>query len=598
MVNHVEEIKERLNIVDLISEYLPLKKAGVNYKGLCPFHNEKTPSFTVSEQKQFFHCFGCAKGGDIFTFLQEIEGVEFAEALRMLASKAGVELTTVNPREHNERTRLLDCLSVAMEFFKNNLKNAPAGKIARTYLTQRQLSLDIQELFNLGYALESWDALLKFLKEQKFTQKEIERSGLIVRSEKNNSFYDRFRNRLMFPITNVYGNVIGFTARVLDENDKSAKYINTPQTEVYNKSRALYGLSLAKKYIQKMDAVVLVEGNIDVLTAHQAKLRNVVASSGTALTEEQVRLLKRYTQNIILAFDADTAGVKAAWRGMQIAIRAGMNIKILKLPNQQDPDDVIKKNPQQFLTLAKAAKPIMDYAFTVILKPLDLSQAFAKKKAAQELLPMIALFPDKLEQQHYLKQLAVFLEVDVAVLKDKITTLAQSSLKHPVKTGVIIKEKTEPSIQEKTEKIKLLERLLALLLAYPEGIEMAQVLYDGQELSGQEEELKILYKKIISLYNQDKSFPLEKMTFEGARLPQKIQQLQLIGEELYSHFDQAKLKKELVVLLRRIRRFCLQDQLKEVEKKFTLAEKNQDEQTITNLSQELRNLTEILRTLS
>jgi DNA primase len=385
MANPVEEIKERLSIIDVIQEYVPLKKLGNSYKARCPFHNEKTPSFTASEEKQFFHCFGCGKGGDIFTFVQEIEGVEFVEALRMLAKKANIELTPINKQEQNERTRLLDCVDEAASFYQSTF-NSPAGERARTYIAGRGLDAETIATFQVGYSPDAWDGVLQHLKKKGFTEKEMERAGLILRSPKTGGYYDRFRNRVMFPIYNTHGNVIGFGGRTLESDAKEAKYINSPQTELYNKSAVIYGLHAAKKFIQKMDAAVIVEGYMDVITAHQAKFRNVVAASGTALTPDQIRLLKRVTQNVILSFDADTAGLSAAWRGMQIAIQEGMNIKVLVLPSGKDPDELIRKDPHAFRDAAVAAKPFMDYAFDVVLKPLDLSNVQHKKKAAKEFL--------------------------------------------------------------------------------------------------------------------------------------------------------------------------------------------------------------------
>lgn len=609
MSTPVEEIKERLNIVDVVQEYVPLKKAGANHKARCPFHNEKTPSFTVSEAKQFFHCFGCGKGGDIFTFIQEIENVEFAEALRMLAQKANVELRPTNPREHNEKTRLLDCLKLASDFYHAALKESNEGEKARVYLKERGLEPETIETFRLGYSADAWDTLLQFLKKKGYKEKEIERAGLIVPSAKTGGYYDRFRGRLLFPIHNSHGNVIGFGGRTLDPNQKEAKYINSPQTAVYNKSTVLYGLHLAKQYIKKMDAAVIVEGYMDVTTAHQAKFRNVVAASGTALTHDQIRVLKRFSSNVILAFDADAAGLSAAWRGMQVAIQEGMNIKVLVLPSGQDPDDLIRKNPQEFRQRAIEAKPFMDHAFDSILTPLDLTNVHHKKKAAAELLPMIALFPDTIEQSHYLKLLAEKVDVDFPVLQEKIITLqkkAKAQQRITVTTGSYVQSReisgetphnqstTSPD-EPKSRVEKMSELLLAIIAAYPENFSTLQHKMKEGLIEG--EDIQKLYKYLESFYNQSGNLEPEKLVFEDANSPGVWNRIQIIGEEQYAEQTPEFAQKELLTLIESLERERIKRRLKQVEHKLATAEKNNDTSAIQMLSDDFRELTELLRKL-
>ncbi len=595
MPTPVEEIKERLNIVDVVQEYVSLKKAGANHKARCPFHNEKTPSFMVSEPKQMFHCFGCGKGGDLFTFVQEIESIEFAEALRILAQKANVELRPTNPREHNEKTRLLDCLKEANSFFQAQLQNAQEAENARRYITDRGIQKETVELFQIGYSLDSWDALMNHLKKNGYKEKEIERSGLIVPSEKTGGYYDRFRGRLLFPIHNAHGNIIGFGGRTLNPEEKEAKYINSPQTPVYNKSAVLYGLHLAKKYIQKMDATVIVEGYTDVITAYQAKFRNVVSASGTALTEEQVRLLKRYSANVILAFDADTAGLSAAWRGMQLAIQQGMNIKVLILPPGQDPDDLIKKDPQEFRDRAVNAKPFMEYAFDSVLEPLDLTNVHHKKKAAQELLPMLALFPDRIEQTHYVKKLAEVLDVTPDVLQEKIGSMNKKQQKSQARGSKGDATETPQKTVKPNREYMTVERLLALITVKPD--EFTAIAEKVRSDTIHDPELQDLYKKIESHYNQAGTFSPDAVEFESSQLSSKWQQLQLIGEELYSERETREIQQELLTLLESLERFRIQRQLKKIEQDLATAEQSNDNATIEQLSEEFRVLTESLRKL-
>jgi len=308
-----DQIKEKLNIVDVIREYVPgLKQVGANHKALCPFHKEKTPSFIVSPDKQVWHCFGCDRGGDIFKFIMEIEGIEFKDALRILAKKAGIELKPWDRSLSTKRSRLLKILDLASIFFQKTLES-DQGKIAQGYLAKRKVNSSVAEEFKLGYAPDAWDKLLSFLKARGYKEQEIFEAGLTVK--KGQRSYDRFRNRLMFPILDVHGNVVGFTGRILGkEIEGQGKYVNTPQTLVYDKSRVLYGLSKAKEAIRKQDLCILVEGQVDVIASHQTGVKNVVAVSGSALTLPQINLIKRFTQNIALAFDVDIAGSSATKR--------------------------------------------------------------------------------------------------------------------------------------------------------------------------------------------------------------------------------------------------------------------------------------------
>lgn len=596
----VEEIKERLNIIDVIQEYVPLKNMGSNHKGLCPFHNEKSPSFTASEHKQFFHCFGCGKGGDIFTFVQEFEGVEFPEALRMLAAKANVELKAHNPKESNEKTRLLDCLALAAEFFHAALLKSEEGKVARDYIAKRGLSDEVVKQFKLGYSADSWDTLMNFLKKKGYSEKEIEKAGLIVPSTKGRAgFYDRFRGRLMFPIENAHGNVIGFTARTLKADEAGAKYINTPQTAVYNKSQAIYGLSHSRKHIKNVNAIVIVEGNVDVITAHQFKFRNVIATSGTALTIEQVRLLKRYSPNIILAFDADSAGIKAAWKGMKIAIQQGMNIKVMRLPEGKDPDDLIREDAQQFRKLGAEAKLFMDYAFDAVLNERDLGNVQHKKQAAAELLPMIALVPDSIEQSHYLDQLGQRLQVDADLLRQRIQESERNNRVANRQSDQNQQPEQQPAQQtpQQVGKLEQLgERVCAVLTVQPAEFQTAiEHVNSGMFPEG---EVQTLYKMFETSYNHHGIFDIALVEQENQTNAGGLQKAQMIGEELYSDYTTQAIQMELLSLLSQIEREHIQTRLKAVEHQLSEAERIEDEEAIRRLSEEVRHLTQSLNNVS
>jgi len=591
MGNPVEEIKERLNIIEVIQEYVPLKKLGNSYKARCPFHNEKTPSFTASEEKQFFHCFGCSKGGDVFTFVQEIEGVEFVEALRMLAKKANVELTPVNREEHNERTRLLDCLDQAARFYQTVFASSE-GERGRAYVAGRGLDAETIATFQVGYSPDAWDRLLQHLRAAGFTDTEMERAGLILRSAKTGGYYDRFRSRVMFPIYNTHGNVIGFGGRTLKSDEKEAKYINSPQTELYNKSAVLYGLHVAKKFIQKMDVAVVVEGYMDVATAHQAKFRNVIAASGTALTHDQIRLLKRLTQNVILSFDSDSAGLNAAWRGMQVAITEGMNIKVLVLPSGKDPDELIRKDPQAFRQAAIDAKPFMEYAFDVVLNPLDLSNVAHKKKAAKELLPMIALFPSPIEKTYYIQQLAKLLGVTAEILQQTIATMKKPGQTTKPANTVAVTAKTG---QKKTRAESLSDRLIALLAVYPQDFGIVVDRMKDDLLAG--DTPRRLYKLFEQSYNQSGHLSIAEVQFPDSELQSHWHASQLTGEELYSDKTKEQKQHELLTLLESLDRYRIQQRLHRVQQQLTMAERQLDTNAIEQLTREFHELTAILRTL-
>jgi len=303
-----EEIKEKLDIVDLISEYIKLKPAGMeNFRALCPFHNEKTPSFMVSRSKQIFKCFGCGEGGDVFSFVMKMEGVEFVDALRELAKKAGVELRRQDPKFYSKREKVLKILDLAASYYYQALLKSKTGQVARDYIKERKLKDLTVDEFKLGFSPDDWEMLSRFLKSRGFKDDEILESGLVVPRQGKSGYYDRFRYRLMFPIWDAQGRVVGFTARVLRKDEKMGKYINTPQGMIYDKSRVLYGLDKAKSVVRREGKLIIVEGNMDVIASHQAGVKNVIASSGTALTSPQIEIIKRYTDKIVFAFDMDAS---------------------------------------------------------------------------------------------------------------------------------------------------------------------------------------------------------------------------------------------------------------------------------------------------
>lgn len=604
MATPVEEIKEKLNIADVVGEYVRLQKRGTNYKGLCPFHNEKSPSFTVSEEKQFYHCFGCGKGGDVFQFLQDIEGVEFVEALRMLAKKTGVQLRAINKQEENQRTRLQDVLEHATVFFQQQLNTSVAAH-ARVYTEKRGLNADSIQTFRIGYAPESWDMLVKYLQSKGFSDAELQQSGMVVLG-KNGSLYDRFRDRLMFPIEHTQGAVIGFTGRILKDDAKEAKYVNTPETPLYHKGSVLYGLSKSKSFIQKVNAVVLMEGQMDVVSSFQNQIRNVVASSGTALTADQVKLLKRYTHNVILAFDGDAAGIKAAWKGMQLAVQEGMNIKVMALPQGEDPADIVKRDPNVLRELGKTARPFMEYAFDQVLQPLDLTLAHNKKTAAQELLPMIALFPDQIEQTHYIHQLSNILGVDDAVLAEKIRTFRASQQASTQGRSTTPQQQPQSAVAQPQPQVTAtvmpyqarVDQLLALLVKYPEVIPKA-IEYFPSELGLGSAESEELYKSLLNQYTQQSTNePQEPSELSKKPADSYRARIEMLAQEWYVRLDDRQLEKESMTLLVSLKQHFIQSRLRRLRQELVNAEREQQTELITRYTTELSQLTVMLHQLS
>jgi DNA primase len=438
----IDDIKERLDIVEIISGYTPLQKAGRNYKALCPFHSEKTPSFVVFPDTQTWHCFGaCNAGGDVFSFVMRRENMEFGEALRLLAQRAGVSLEPLHEGEEAEtrlKERLYKLNALAAEYFHYLLLNSPEGARARDYLTGRGLSAETRKTFQLGYAREDWQALGQHLTAKGYSWSDLMEAGLVIEG-KEHGYYDRFRGRLIFPIRDARANVVGFGARALD--DSLPKYLNSPQTAIFDKSGVLYGIDQAKGAIREAGLVVIVEGYMDVLMAHQCNRKNVVASMGTALTEKHVRIIKKMTKKLVLALDADTAGDQATVRGLEVAKEAfdrrampvptwrgliryedqlDAEIGVAVLPPGLDPDEVLKENVDTWDALVNRALPVVEYYLQAVIGKFDLRSAKDKVAAAREVLPLIREIGSAVERSHYLQQLAHLLRVDERTLQQEL----------------------------------------------------------------------------------------------------------------------------------------------------------------------------------
>ncbi len=414
----VEEVKSRLSIEDVIGEYVALKRAGRNFKGLSPFGDEKTPSFVVSPEKQIWHDFSSGKGGNVFSFVMEMEGLDFRGALELLARKAGVDLEQFGSRGSGNtklKERLYEALELATKFYQVQFSKHKTG--LDYVLKQRKFTKDIALVFRLGYAPNNGTALVDFLKKQKFTDLEIQKSGLSVK--RYNGLGDMFRGRLMIPLQDVQGRIIGFTARQLDDDPDAPKYINTPQTLLYDKSRHVYGLHLAKDSIRKQGFAVLVEGNLDVIASHQAGVINTVATAGTALTEPHLKTIGRFAGDVRLAFDADKAGLAATERAIPIASKVNVSLSIITLQEGKDPDDLIQKDPKLWEEAITKHQYALDWLIERYQKQLDLNTGQGKKRFSDVLLPTVKGLQDAVEQDHYLQQIAKITGVRVEALDTK-----------------------------------------------------------------------------------------------------------------------------------------------------------------------------------
>jgi DNA primase len=484
----VEDIKSRLSVEDVASEYMELKRAGRNLKGLSPFSNEKTASLMVSPEKQIWHDFSSGKGGDMFTLVMELEGVDFKGALDILARKAGVDLdqyrTEGSAQRSGEKNKLYDVLEAATRFYQVQFSQ---NKIALDYiLKERGFTKDIALEFRLGYSPNTGRALLAFLKKKGFTEEIIKKAGLAT--ARYSTANDMFRGRIMVPLQDATGRVIGFTARALDPNDTGPKYINTPQTPVYDKGRHAYGLHLAKDSIRKDKFVVVVEGNLDVIASRQASVDNVVATAGTAMTEMHLKELARFTQDVRLAFDQDQAGLNAMERIIPLASNVDIALSIITVPEGKDPDELIQKDPKLWQQAVGEYEYAIDWLIRRRAESLDMQSGSGKKALTDAVLPVVARLKDSVERDHYLRELATLLGVDKAALSTK---LQAKQVAQPAKRF----KKVEPEKVTKmdAESLKAQNQLLALCYVHPDLRSRLEDIYD---IMFGNDQLKQAFKKL------------------------------------------------------------------------------------------------------
>lgn len=459
----VQEIKERLSIQDIISPYVKLTRAGRSMVGLCPFHKEKTGSFHVSPERGTWHCFGCGEGGDGFSFIEKIEGVDFKGALKLLAEKAGVtiEYSGGGPREDTSRKdRLREVMARAAHWYAKNLTDSPAF----AYAKQRGLSEDSITGWGLGFAPDAWRGLLEALSAEGFTIEELLAAGLIKEAEgKPGTYYDRFRNRLMFPIRDTAGRVVAFTGRALASDDL-AKYLNSPETELYHKSDILFGMDRAKDAIRTRRFAMLVEGQMDLIHAHQAGFENAIALSGTALTEKHLALMKRYSENLMLVLDADPAGLKATARSAMLALKNGLRIKAARLPKGKDPADLISEDAKEFAQRIVNAKPIVEF-FLAELAEAERDPHRLLRQAESIVLPLIKAIPSPMEREHFIEVAGRVLGLSREAIAETLKRIPD--MPDPTETKTIGKQLAYTVVSEKDARLLREKQLQAVIQAYP-----------------------------------------------------------------------------------------------------------------------------------
>lgn len=574
----VEEIKSRLSVEDVVSEYVQLKRAGRNYKGLSPFTSEKTPSFTVSPEKQIWHDFSSNRGGDMFTFVQEMEGLDFKGALELLARKAGVDLEQfqrAKPGDTKQKDRLYELNELAARFYQVQFtKNQTA---LRYVLKKRAFSKDTAITWRLGYAPNTGNALVDFALHKGFTKQELQSAGLT-----NRYGGDLFRSRLMIPLCDPTGRVIGFTARILEDEPNAPKYLNTPQTPLYDKSRHVYGLHLAKETIRKSKFVVLAEGNLDVIASHQAGVRQCVATAGTALTAQQLKALGRFTGDIRLCFDADRAGLAATERAIPIASSVGVTLGVISIPSGKDPDELIKQDVELWHKTVTESQPALDWLIGRYSKELDLTNAVGKRQFSDIIIKVIRELNDSVEQEHYLQRVSKIIGISLGALKTK--------LEQPAEAPRLKKKKTDDSAVDEPEgpsldMLKAQNRLVALLLMQPKLRDIVDELdlnYFYQEHA----------KSLLEFLREHPDFAGDASHAAGLRpLSEYVKILALQYEELYQDLELIELRNEA----ERLQSYLVAQYVKTEKAKTKRALDNADASELQRLLTRDKELNELLR---
>lgn len=557
-------------IEDVVRQYVPLKQAGRNFKGLCPFHQEKTPSFVVSPEKQLAYCFGCHKGGDIFAFIQEIEGVDFKESIKLLAEKANIDMSEYNSiskpqHSKSERDELYDIHKKSLSFYTNLLWESDKGKKVLEYLRLRGLEDETIRKFEFGYAPDSFDETHMMLVKAGFSRKMIALSGMAVAKDTEHSkVYDRFRGRLIIPIYDSVGRIVGFGGRALKKGD-NPKYLNSPDSPIYKKGEVLYGFNFAKNSIKNNNSAILVEGYFDVVMAVQAGTGNVVATSGTALTSKQIKLLKRFTKDLTFCFDTDSAGVEAAKRGFEIAQNEDVNVHICVLSNAKDPADYIKESTNNWLEVIKNTIPFMQFCINEALNKYDRKTLEGKKKILSEILSFLSKVKNAIDKDFYIREIAQKLDIKEVQIYDE--------MKRQRKNLPSSKNTIKKNIKSSSKKFDTIELIFGLLLEYNEILDGYIDLIDVEYLPEDKKSIYNTYKDNYNLLRAGKSREAFLSCFEP-EVRKRIELTSLYIEETYSKFNDEMLKNEFKALVDSFRMITnerlkrnLTNEIREAEKK-------------------------------
>jgi len=456
--NKIEEIRSTASVVDVISEYVQLRKRGKNYVGLCPFHNEKTPSFTVSDEKQIFHCFGCHTGGNVFKFLMEYKKISFVEAVQEMAEQLGITLEyeqTGYEEQQSEQEIFYDINTEAAKYFLNNLLNEEEAEGARNYLKNRNIKTQTTRAFGLGYSLRGWENLLNFLKQKGIKPDDAVTLGLLGKSS-DGRYHDKLPGRLIFPIFSPNGRVVAFAGRKLDPSETGGKYINSPESIVYSKSKVLYGLSFAKDEIRRLNKAIIVEGYMDLISLYQSGIKNVVAVSGTALTDEQVQLLSRYTKDVVLLFDSDTAGIKASMRSIEVLLKQNMEVRVVSLPEGEDPDSFVNKfGKDKFDDLLKKAENFIEYQTRYFDSLGRFDDPAVAADTIREIVNSLALYEDELKRNLLIKSIAKKFNLREKLLESELDKTLKGMIKRKLpENRVANKSINEKGVLPEIEELK------------------------------------------------------------------------------------------------------------------------------------------------
>ncbi|MFZ2038998.1 MAG: DNA primase [Minisyncoccia bacterium] len=559
MSSPVDKIKERLNILEVVGTYIKLDRAGMNWKGKCPFHNEKTPSFFVSPERSYYYCFGCGAKGDIFSFVQNFEGLDFRGALKVLADKAGVELTPERPGVRDEKERLLAVMEAATNFFVGKLtQNSPA----HDYLTKRGLSEATIKEWRIGFVPDAWRDLSDHLRRLGYTDQEMEKAGLFKRTD--SAAYDRFRGRIIFPLFDSAGRVIAFSGRILVNNDDAAKYLNSPETPLFNKSEILYGFDKAKVNIRKFDYSILVEGQMDLLQSHQAGFNNTVASSGTALTVSHLKLLKRISNRVIMAFDSDSAGLKAATRAWKLGLALGMEVKIAQIPEGFDPADLIlkgldgtgKNGKEDWKEVLKNSKHIIDFLLSKVLIEKEKNKTDDRRIALnirEQIFPYLILVESSVEQSHYVKKIADATGLKEEAIWDDLRKMPVPKLEEISATDGDVKVAENKKQTDSILRQDTLERRLAGLLLWQDKKPQKDIEVEPKK----NELIAIIGPERWNIYSEASPIDLSDIIFQA---------------EIYYNEHQ-HLDREANILLAELKEEILKKSLEAVMKEMTQAQK-------------------------